>query len=131
MIAPSAYSIAHVNALREKYQKDPSLLERALFAFGLLEAIARVGMPFVFKGGTALMLILDRPLRLSTDIDVLVEPGTDVDRYIGEAARLFPFKDVAEDRRIGKNAIEKRGMMYGKEFPFHFIIFVEHHKNSK
>ncbi len=108
MISKETYSIEHVNHLREQYKKDPSLLERVLFAFGLLEAISRVGMPFTFKGGTSLMLILDRPLRLSTDIDILVAPGTDVDKYIAEAAKLFPFKSYEEDRRTGKNSIEKR-----------------------
>ena len=48
MISKDTYSIEYVNRLREKYRKDPSLLERVLFAFGLLEAIARVGMPFTF-----------------------------------------------------------------------------------
>lgn len=108
MIAKEAYSLEHVQTLRKKYGKDPSLLERVLFAFGLLEALVRVGMPFVFKGGTSLMLILERPLRLSTDIDILVEPGTDVDRFIREASKLFPFKAFEEDRRVGKNNIEKR-----------------------
>ena len=46
MIAKETYTIDYVNTLREKYKKDPSLLERVLFAFGLLEAITRVGMPF-------------------------------------------------------------------------------------
>ena len=40
---------------------------------------------------TSLMLILEKPARLSTDIDILVEPGTDVDDYIDKAARIFPF----------------------------------------
>lgn len=39
MISKDTYSIEYVNMLREKYRKDPSLLERVLFAFGLLEAI--------------------------------------------------------------------------------------------
>ena len=108
MISKDTYSIEYINSLREKYKKDPALLERVLFAFGLLEAIARVGMPFIFKGGTSLLLIHNQPLRLSTDIDILVEPGTDVDKYILEASKFFPFKSYKEDRRIGKNQIEKR-----------------------
>ena len=117
MISKETYSIEYVNSLQEKYQKDPSLLERVLFAFGLLEAIARVGMPFTFKGGTSLMLILDHPLRLSTDIDILVEPGTDVDKYITEASKLFPFKSYEEDRRKGKNNIEKRHFKFIYDSP--------------
>lgn len=52
---------------------DPSIIERTVFAFGLLEAITRVGMPFIFKGGTSLMVMLDDPRRLSTDIDIIVK----------------------------------------------------------
>ena len=33
MISKDTYSIEYVNSLREKYKKDPSLLERVLFAF--------------------------------------------------------------------------------------------------
>lgn len=39
MITKETYTIEYVNTLREKYKKDPSLLERVLFAFGLLEAM--------------------------------------------------------------------------------------------
>lgn len=117
MITKETYTIEYVNTLQEKYKKDPSLLERVLFAFGLLEAITRVGMPFIFKGGTSLMLILDHPLRLSTDIDILVQPGTDVDHYINEAAKIFPFKTFEEDRRVGKNNIEKRHFKFIYDSP--------------
>ena len=34
------------------------LIERTVFAFGLLEALVRVGLKFTFKGGTSLMLLL-------------------------------------------------------------------------
>jgi predicted nucleotidyltransferase component of viral defense system len=79
-----------------------------VYAFGLLEAIARVGMPFIFKGGTSLILLMDKPRRLSTDIDIIVAPGTDIDYYIDEASKIFPFLRVEEQIRIGRNNIEKR-----------------------
>lgn len=100
-------SIISVN-FKKKYASDPGLIERALYAFGLLEAIKSVGMPFCFKGGTSLMLILDKPARLSTDIDILVEPGTDVDSYIEKASKIFPFLNKDEVVRKGKNGIMKR-----------------------
>lgn len=108
MIDKSVYEIEYIRELQKKYSSDPGLIERSLYAFGLLEAIKRVGMPFCFKGGTSLMLILDAPARLSTDIDIIVEPGTDVDSYIEEAAKIFPFISKEEDFRKGKNNIEKR-----------------------
>ncbi len=117
MISKDTYGLEHIEELRKKYKKDPSLLERVIFAFGLLEAIARVGMPFVFKGGTSLMLILVQPLRLSTDIDIIVNKGTDVDYYIKEASKIFPFKSFEEDRRIARNTIEKRHFKFIYESP--------------
>lgn len=74
MIDRRIYEIEYIKELQKKYKKDPALLERVLYAFGLLEAIAQVGMPFVFRGGTCLMLLLDQPMRLSTDIDIIVKP---------------------------------------------------------
>ncbi len=108
MIDKRIYEIDYIRELQKKYVSDPGLIERSLYAFGLLEAIKSVGMPFCFKGGTSLMLILDKPARLSTDIDILVEPGTDVDGYIEKASKIFPFADKEEDVRKGKNGIVKR-----------------------
>jgi hypothetical protein len=41
------------------------------------------------------MLLLDKPRRLSTDIDIIVEPETDVEMYIRKAGQIFPFKRQA------------------------------------
>ena len=54
-----------------------------------------------------LMLLMEHPRRLSTDIDIIAEPGTDLDKYLDRASEIFPFKDVEEQKRIGKNNIEK------------------------
>lgn len=108
MIDPRSYEEGHIRALQHITGNDPSLLERSVFAFGLLEALVRVGMPFTFKGGTSLMLLLEHPRRLSTDIDIIVDPGTDVDRYLKEAAEIFPFLHSEEQMRKGRNAIVKR-----------------------
>ena len=74
MIQPISFAEEHIRELQKTSKRDPVLLERAVYAFGLLEALARVGMPFIFKGGTCLMLLMNRPRRLSTDIDIIVEP---------------------------------------------------------
>lgn len=117
MIIRDNYGPEHIRMLRTKYNKDPGLLERVLYAFGLLEAIARVDMPFIFKGGSCLMLMTGEPRRLSTDIDIIVEPGVDVDRYIMEAAKIFPFKTYEESKRVGKNQIEKRHFKFVYDSP--------------
>jgi predicted nucleotidyltransferase component of viral defense system len=93
MLSKEIYKLDYIKRLQSKYKKDPGLLERVMYAFGLLEALSIVGMNFIFKGGTSLLLITERPMRLSTDIDIIVPPGTDVDGYVKEASKIFPFKD--------------------------------------
>ena len=66
--------------------KDPTLLEKTIRAFSLLEALAKSECPFMFKGGSALMLQLACTQRLSVDIDIVCPPGTDVIGYL--AGRL-------------------------------------------
>lgn len=55
MLNRKNYELEYMRGLQEKYKKDPALLERVLYAFGLLEALKVSGLPFVFKGGTCLM----------------------------------------------------------------------------
>lgn len=61
-----------------------------------------------------MLLLLDEPRRLSTDIDIIVEPGTDVDEFIQRAGTIFPFLSVEEKIRKVSNNIKKR------HFRFHF-----------
>ncbi|MBN2352080.1 MAG: nucleotidyl transferase AbiEii/AbiGii toxin family protein [Spirochaetales bacterium] len=53
---------------------DPLLLEKASRALLLVQGLAESGLEFVFKGGTALMLLLPKPARFSIDADILL-PG--------------------------------------------------------
>lgn len=108
LIISENYSLEHIDGLSNKYGSDRFIAERAMYAFGLLEAISRTGLKFIFKGGSCLMLLLDNPKRLSTDIDIIVDPGTDVEIYIKEAGKIFPFVDYKESIRPGFGNIEKR-----------------------
>ena len=105
MLKKENFTEEHIRDLQSASHRDPLLLERSVYAFGLLEAITRVGMPFIFKGGTCLMLLLERPMRLSTDIDIIVAPGTDLNTFIEEAGKIFPFVSVEEQVRKVKNNI--------------------------
>ncbi len=71
MLVRENYTSEHISDLRRKTGADPSILERTIYAFGLLEAIRKVGLPFIFKGGTALLVLLDTPRRLSTAASVI------------------------------------------------------------
>lgn len=50
MLLHDNFTAENITRLREKTGADPSILERTVYAFGLLEAIQSVGMPFIFKG---------------------------------------------------------------------------------
>ncbi len=117
MISKENYYEEHIRELQAASKGDPGLIERTLYAFGLLEALAQVGMEFTFKGGSSLLLLLSHPKRLSTDIDIVVEPGTDVDGYIEKASHIFPFLDKEEQRRKGKNDIVKRHFKFTYDSP--------------
>ena len=71
MLLKENFSEEYIRSLQKDSKRDPVLLERTVYAFGLLEALARVRMPFIFKGGTCFMMLMDKPRRLSTDIDII------------------------------------------------------------
>ncbi len=135
MLKKENFAEEHIRKLQTDSHNDPVLLERAVYAFGLLEALARVGMPFIFKGGTCLMLLMEHPRRLSTDIDIIAEPGTDLDAFLANASEIFPFKSIEEQKRIGKNNIEKRHFKFTYDSPINHkpfyilldVLFEENH----
>ena len=93
------------------------MIERTLYAFGLLEALRRVGLEFIFKGGTSLLLLLPHPKRLSTDIDIVIKPGTDVEAYIEKAGQLFPFTAKEEQIRQESGNLVKRHFKFTYDSP--------------
>lgn len=108
MIDAKTFSKEHFAKLKNRKTVNPPILERALFALGLVEALRKVDMDFIFKGGSSLMVLLEKPMRLSTDVDILVEPGYDIDSYIDKASVIFPFLRKEESIRSTNKNIEKR-----------------------
>lgn len=135
MIKKDSYTLEHIKKIKGNRKIDTTILERNIYALGLLEALVTVGMPLIFKGGTCLTILLDSPKRLSTDIDVIVAPGTNVDYYIEKASKIFPFKSYKEQTRYGRNNIEKRHYKFVYDSPafereFYIlldILFEENH----
>lgn len=110
MLLQENFAEEHIRELQRTSRRDPVLLERAVYAFGLLEALAKVGMPFIFKGGTCLMLLMEHPRRLSTDIDIIAEPGTDLDKYLDRASEIFPLR-LLRNRSGLERTILKKGTL--------------------
>jgi hypothetical protein len=134
MVKAESFSLEHIKKIRSESSIDISILERSIFALALLEALVQVGMPFIFKGGTSLLLLLEKPRRLSTDIDIIVEPGTDVQHYLDEAAKIYPFQKMEQQIRKGKNNIEKSHFKFTyvspvQDAPFYILLDIVYENN--
>lgn len=92
---------------KENNIHDLTILEKTIRAFSLLEALARSGCPFYFKGGSALMLHLDCTRRLSVDIDIVCPPDTDVISYLSKYAEEYGFGEIRPVQRISRNNVPK------------------------
>ena len=45
MLSKDNFSKQYIDKLRTKYKRDPALIERTIYAFGMLEAITQVNLP--------------------------------------------------------------------------------------
>lgn len=108
MILKESRELEWIQQLRSRYPyTNPTLIEKAIRAFSLLEALAVSGCPFVFKGGTALMLHMNSAKRISIDVDIICEPGTDVIGYLNKTAREYGFGEVVSGERISRTNVPK------------------------
>lgn len=99
----------------QRLKVDSGILERAVYALALLGHLADSGLPFMFKGGTSLLLHLPQPRRLSIDIDIFCHatPG-ELDAVVARIAHMAPFTGFEEqDRGI-------RGLPRRRHFKFHY-----------
>ena len=108
MISSEFFAKAKLIQLGQELRADSGILERTVFALALLGHLAESGLPFVFKGGTSLLLHLPRPRRLSIDIDIVchVPPG-ELDAVLGRIAGLPPFTAFEEQNR-GERGLPRR-----------------------
>lgn len=72
MILSESYTSDWIKAKRKIYTKsDPSIMEKVIYAFSLVEHLVRFDLRYTFKGGTSLLLILPEPKRFSVDVDII------------------------------------------------------------
>ena len=73
MINQKEISIEWLNQVSKNNRNaDKILVEKVIRALLLLEGLVKKNLPFVFKGGTALMLHFNSTKRLSIDIDIIL-----------------------------------------------------------
>lgn len=108
MITPDSRSLEWIEKVAaENHAPNPILVEKGIRAFSLLEALSRSGCPFIFKGGSSLMLHFGSSRRLSIDIDIICPPGTDVEKYWGKYAEEYGFTFVEPVERIFRSDVPK------------------------
>ncbi len=94
---------------KEMAPVDPEQLERCMMAFELLGRLADAKIPFVFKGGTAVLLRVADIKRLSVDVDIA--STWDRKRFEGkldDVARRPPFLWWEERERRSPRLPRKR-----------------------
>lgn len=108
MIHPDSRTIEWMMqvAVENKFS-DIALIEKSIRAFSLLESLVLAGCPFVFKGGTALMLHMDSAKRLSIYIDIICPPGTNIEEFVQKYAQEYGFGDVRLVERVTAHIIPK------------------------
>lgn len=93
---------------RANQKADKILIEKVIRALLLLEGLVKQKLPFVFKGGTALMLHFDSTKRLSIDIDIILLQTIDhLDEILTEVVKEQNFLRVELQHRYTDAKIQK------------------------
>jgi len=104
-----------MDAQRQQMQRvDPGLLEKSIYALELVGHLVRKKIPFVFKGGTCMFLLLDEIRRLSIDVDIVCTVSAaeleSLLREIGSESRFEIFEpDHRDPDRLPKRSHYKYG----------------------
>jgi predicted nucleotidyltransferase component of viral defense system len=90
MIEHNAIDIQWIEKVsKANHNVDKTLVEKTIRAFVLLEGLALAELPFVFKGGTSLMLLTKSSKRMSIDIDIIMP---DVPAHLNETLEAIAQK---------------------------------------
>ena len=65
------------------------------------------------------MLLMESPQRFSTDIDIVVPPGVEIERHLVEASSIWPFIKMTENVRNSVAGIEKRHFKFAFSSPLY------------
>lgn len=97
-----------IKDIAKKHKSDPILVEKVIRALYLLETLQQTNLNFIFKGGTALMLMLPEPKRFSIDIDIIVpDKPQDIESNLDQLIANSDFIEYKLNERNAKSNIEK------------------------
>lgn len=104
----NCYKREWIESKKEEFGGDVYFIEKVIYAFTLLEQLVESKLNFVFKGGTSLLLHLDRINRLSIDIDIVCNETDDKIKEVTEnICNRYPFVKYSQDNR-GERGLPNR-----------------------
>lgn len=110
--------VRQVNQEKGWRRKDDQFInfEKAIMALKLLESLKLNNIEFIFKGGTSLLLLLDKLYRFSVDIDIIIENTEKyIDKFDGICSDIFTHWDE-QIRNVDGNSRIKHYRFYYKPF---------------
>jgi len=108
MITQKSTTKEWIEQVSKAQKADKILVEKVIRALILLEGLAESGLNFIFKGGTALMLMLEKSRRLSIDIDIMIEDNNlDLSHIINFIVQNKNFIRFEKQERKAGTEIEK------------------------
>lgn len=119
MIKEKCYTLEWIKSIQSEFGGDTYVIEKAIYALTLLEYLAESDLDFVFKGGTSLLLHLDKINRLSVDIDIVCDEEKDkLEKVILEIGSTSPFY-LPEDKK-SEDERGSRGLPNRRHFRFFY-----------
>lgn len=91
----------------KKRKADKILIEKVIRALLLLEGLVKADVDFIFKGGTALMLLTGSSKRLSIDIDIVVSEPVELDKKFQSFLEEQEFSGFELQKRKANSNIKK------------------------
>jgi hypothetical protein len=109
MIKKESLSKERIEAVSKSHKKaDKILVEKVIRALMLLEGLTTSGLNFIFKGGTALMLLFGSAKRLSIDIDIIVpDKDSDLSSILEKICKDYGLSHYKMDERNPDMVIDK------------------------
>lgn len=140
MIQKSCTSEKWIAEIARTKKADKGLVQKLIWALILLEGLSESNLKFVFKGGTALMLLLNSTKRLSIDIDIIISDQVEnIEEVLSEIANKKGFKRAEKQHRSANSGIEKAHFKFyfqnslksnDEDFVLLDILFEDIHYNN-
>ncbi len=108
MIDLDILKIEWLEKVSEDYKAtDKTLIEKVIRALLLLEGLTQFDLSYIFKGGTAVMLIQGVPKRFSIDIDIIMRKNDNIEDLFKKIVREKGFSRFEFQNRVTNADIDK------------------------